>query len=48
MVRQNADKLITTAFELIDAKNFAPQLIEIKPELIPPRTIHEGRFIEVG
>ncbi len=48
MVRQNSDRLITTAFERFDARDFTPQLIEIEPDLIPPRTIYKGRFVEFG
>lgn len=48
MVRQNSDKLIQTAFELIDSKITDPVLIEIEPDLIPPRTIYKGRFSEIG
>nr|WP_275982221.1 substrate-binding domain-containing protein [Frigidibacter sp. ROC022] len=48
MVRQNSDRLIQTAFELIDAGTTDPVLIEIEPDLIPPRTIYKGRFSEIG
>ncbi len=48
MVRQNADKLIATAYELVDAGTAEPVLIEIEPELIAPRTIYAGRFSELG
>lgn len=48
MVRQNSDKLIAKAYELIEAGKTDPVLIEIKPDLIPPRTIYSGRFTELG
>ena len=48
MVRQNADKLIAKGFEVIESGATEPVLIEIEPELIPPRTIYRGRFGELG
>jgi LacI family fructose operon transcriptional repressor len=48
MVRQNSDKLIGKAFELMDAHVTEPVLIEIEPDLIAPRTIYKGRFAEIG
>ncbi len=48
MVRQNSDALITTAFEQFDTGDFAPRLTMIKPDLIAPRTIYRGRFVEFG
>lgn len=48
MVRQNADKLIASGFELIDQGNAKPCLIEIEPDLIMPRTIYEGPFAKLG
>lgn len=48
MVRQNSDKLIAKAYELIDAGITKPVLVEIEPDLIPPRTIYSGRFSELG
>lgn len=48
MVRQNSDQLITTAFELFETGDFSPRMIEIEPDLIPPRTIYKGRFVEFG
>lgn len=48
MVRQNSNKLIATAFDLIDRGIVEPELIEIKPELIAPRTIYNGPFTELG
>jgi len=48
MIRQNSDQLIATAFELIEQKRSDPVLIEIAPDLIPPRTIYEGPFSRLG
>lgn len=48
MVRQNSNKLIATAFDLVDRGTVEPGLIEIEPELIPPRTIFKGPFSELG
>jgi len=48
MVRQNSDALITMAFEQFDTGDFSPRMIEIKPDLIAPRTIYRGRFVEFG
>jgi LacI family fructose operon transcriptional repressor len=48
MVRQNSNKLIATAFDLVDRGTTEPVLIEIEPELIPPRTIYNGPFTELG
>jgi len=48
MVRQNSNRLIAKAYELIEEGTTTPKLIEIEPELIPPRTIFAGRFTELG
>ena len=48
MVRQNSAGLIARAFELIEADERAPQLIEIEPELIAPRTIYSSPFSNLG
>jgi LacI family fructose operon transcriptional repressor len=48
MVRQNSNALIARAFELIESRTTDPVLIEIAPELIPPRTIYKGLFGELG
>lgn len=48
MVRQNSNKLISTAFDLIDSGTTDPVLVQIEPELIPPRTIYNGPFSELG
>lgn len=48
MVRQNSDKLIAKAYGLFDAETTDPVLIQIEPDLIPPRTIYKGRFAELG
>lgn len=48
MVRQNSDKLVETAYDLFEAKTTEPVLVQIEPDLIPPRTIYKGRFSELG
>lgn len=48
MVRQNSDKLVQTAYELLEAKTTEPVLVQVEPDLIPPRTIYKGRFSELG
>lgn len=48
MVRQNAGALVARAFDLIESGSTDPVLIEIPPELIPPRTIADGVFGEIG
>lgn len=48
MVRQNSNRLISRAFELIESGNRTPVLIEIEPDLIPPRTIYKGQFSALG
>lgn len=42
MIRQNADRLIERACEIIASGNREPVLVEIEPDLIPPRTIHRS------
>nr|WP_246849708.1 LacI family DNA-binding transcriptional regulator [Rubellimicrobium arenae] len=44
MIRQNSEALVARAFELIDAEVDAPLLVEIAPDLVPPRSIHSTRF----
>lgn len=48
MVRQNSNELISTAFRLIDSGATDPVMIEIEPELIPPRTTYSGPFGGLG
>lgn len=48
MVRQNSHGLIATAFDLIDSGKVEPMMIQIEPELVPPRTIYQGPFSELG
>ncbi len=48
MVRQNASRLIARAYELIEAGTTEPVLVEISPDLIPPRTIYKEPFGELG
>ena len=43
MVRQNSNRLIGLAFELIESGSMDPMLFEITPDLVPPRTI----FVEL-
>jgi LacI family fructose operon transcriptional repressor len=48
MVRQNAHGLIAEAWRLIESDTPGPALVEVPPELIPPRTIYKGLFGETG
>eukprot|EP01037_Dinobryon_pediforme_P011892 gene11892-11984_t len=48
MVRQNSNQLIAKAYELLDQGNLTPQLIEIEPDLIAPRTIHRNALNNLG
>ncbi len=48
MVRQNSDQLIAKGYELLDAGDGAPRLIEVQPELIAPRTFHSAAPSEIG
>lgn len=48
MVRQNSNRLMATAFELIDSGTDDPVLIQIEPELIPPRTTYSSPFSDLG
>jgi len=46
MVRQNAAELIVKAYDLIDKPS--RQVVEVPPDLIPPRTIFSSPFSEQG
>jgi LacI family transcriptional regulator, fructose operon transcriptional repressor len=48
MVRQNAEALMARAFALIDEGVSGPVLIEIVPDLVPPRTIYAKPFLDLG
>lgn len=48
MIRQNSDGLVAKAFELFESQTTDPVLIEVEPELIPPRTIYKGPYGELG
>lgn len=48
MIRQNSNGLIDAAFALLDQGITKPVLIEVEPELVPPRTIYHGPFTEMG
>ncbi|HLP69475.1 MAG TPA: LacI family DNA-binding transcriptional regulator [Rhizobium sp.] len=48
MVRQNSNQLIATAFNLVDRGFTDPVLIQVDPELIPPRTVYSGPFSQLG
>ena len=48
MVRQDAHALISKAFELVESDLEEPVLVQIEPELIPPRTIYKGHFGDLG
>ena len=48
MIRQNSAGLVAKAFELIETGARDPQMIEIEPELIAPRTIYSSPFSAFG
>jgi LacI family fructose operon transcriptional repressor len=48
MMRQNAGTLISRAFDLIVEGRREPELIEVAPELIQPRTIYTSPFSAFG
>jgi LacI family fructose operon transcriptional repressor len=48
MVRQNSAAMVARAFELIEAGDRAARMIEVEPELIPPRTIYPTPFFAFG
>jgi LacI family transcriptional regulator, fructose operon transcriptional repressor len=48
MVRQDSHSLILQAYALMDAPAADPVVIEVSPQLIPPRTIYNGPFGELG
>lgn len=48
MVRQNSNRLIEQAWAVMDEGRTDAVVIEVEPELIPPRTIYKGLFGEIG
>ncbi|CAB3808685.1 HTH-type transcriptional repressor PurR [Paraburkholderia ultramafica] len=48
MMRQNSNELIASAFKLVDAGTQDSILIQVEPELIPPRTTYGEPFSELG
>lgn len=48
MIRQNSEALVARAFDLIDREVDDPQVIEIAPELVPPRTVRANTFFDLG
>lgn len=48
MIRQNADKLIASGFEILDSGRVDPILVKVEPDLIMPRTIYKGPFAKLG
>lgn len=48
MVRQNSEALVARAFELIEQDVNEPLVIEIEPELVPPRSVHSTPFEDLG
>jgi len=48
MVRQNSAEMVARAFELIDSGVDRPDLIEIEPDLIAPRSIYDRPLSDVG
>jgi LacI family fructose operon transcriptional repressor len=48
MIRQNSNELMATAFRMVDAGTQDAVLVQVEPELIPPRTIYTGPLSEQG
>jgi LacI family fructose operon transcriptional repressor len=48
MVRQNAHRLIERAWAMVEEGCTDAVMVEVEPELIPPRTIYKGPFGELG
>lgn len=48
MIRQNSEALVARAFELIDAGGGGTGLIEVPPDLVPPRSIYSSPFEDLG
>lgn len=48
MVRQDSHRLIEQAYRLMDEAPQDPVVIEVAPQLIPPRTIYSSPFSERG
>ncbi len=48
MVWQNSSQLITRAYELLESGVTDPTIIEVEPDLISPRTIHQSPLSELG
>lgn len=48
MMRQDSNGLIASAFQLVDEGTQDSILIEVEPELIPPRTTYGEPFSELG
>jgi LacI family fructose operon transcriptional repressor len=48
MVRQNSEALVARAFELIEQGVEGPIVIEVEPELVPPRSVHSSPFEDLG
>ncbi len=48
MIRQNSTAMVTRAFDLIEANDREPRMIEVEPELIAPRTIYPTPFFAFG
>ncbi len=48
MIRQNAEALIATAFQLIDQVDPPTEVIIVPPDLVPPRTIRANTAFDLG
>jgi LacI family fructose operon transcriptional repressor len=48
MIRQNSEALVARAFALIDEGASAPEVIEVAPDLIPPRTMRANTLFDLG
>lgn len=47
MIRQDAERMVSTAFELLDQPPEAPRVFVIPPRLVPPRTALTGPLDEL-
>ena len=47
MIRQDAERMVATAFELLDRAPEAPGVVLIPPQLVPPRTALTGPLDEL-
>ncbi len=48
MIRQNSEVMVARAFELIDKGADGPMLVQVPPDLVPPRTFHPNPFSDLS